>query len=113
MYDKKIKIIIIFCIIILLQDPIYVTDTVSVSVTAYNISYNSATTMMVDRNRSCATDVCEYTVTVPSDLCTSSRNISVTLSASNDLGQGAPSNSISIGNIVLTICCKEFVMNPI
>ena len=68
-------------------------------VISYNFSFSNSTSgIMLDsvNTSPCADDVCEYLPDV-STYCRPMGNISVAVSAANELGIGLPSDPISVG----------------
>ena len=77
-----------------------ISDTISGSTTSYHIlSFGSS----LQNETACMEDTCEYTVKIPSSICSLSRNVDITIVAANRLGRGPPSEPTTIGMCIQSI----------
>ena len=78
-----------------------ISDTISGSTTSYLIlsSGNNLLQSLIAR----VDDTCEYTVKIPSSICSLSRNVDITIVAANRLGHGPPSEPTTIGMCIQSI----------
>ena len=86
-----------------------ITDTISGSITSYNIVYGGN----MQNKTACLEDNCEYTVDLPSSICSisSESDIDVTVAAANLLGFGQPTEPITIGMFCLLILSITTAVN--
>ena len=61
---------------------------------SYNTYFSTGLSVV---NSSCENDVCDYAVALPFSICNSSAAVSVTVSATNRLGEGPPSDPVVAG----------------
>lgn len=73
------------------------------AVTSYTVTYTSSS-ITPSQFVSCEEAVCNYTVAVPATLCSATTDANVSITAVNRIGQGPPSDAVTVGIYVPAIC---------
>ena len=61
---------------------------------SYNTYFSTSLSVV---NSACENDVCDYAVDLPFSICNSSAVVNMTVSATNMLGEGSPSDPVITG----------------
>ena len=77
------------------------SDDISAAITSYYVSYLQRNKVIATTNvpaLPCEDDACHFNVDIPSSVCLSSKDVSITVSKINRIGQGPPSNVVTAGS---------------
>lgn len=73
------------------------------SVTSYDVTYSRSmfkASINPSQFVSCEGDLCSYLVNVPSSVCSPSTDVDVSIAAVNRIGQGSPSDAVTVGMLI-------------